>query len=367
MVFSGTPWWWPSQPQSARRRPRTPQLRPQPDQDLPSFDPLPPPETPLPRERILIHPLPRGPISQPQRPKNIVEPALAPPPSPSPRPPAHALTWFDWSGSTGERLPSIRDALANPSILRGASATAAAPVEAMRHPLPRSRAEGMARRAGRPDVMSIRYVISEDREPESAPAPPPAATTSMGTTAPLAATALPSQSPPAASTPSPLSPTPAPAAPVDAVAPPSVAEPSTRAGCHKKTANAKIKAAALDGEAGEPNPNGPCQRCLSSRSPGRRNNCRTPKETVKGKKCNYCTKDKVRCEQPQPVQGQEPEREEDDAMDVDPPAPPSQQQGYDPDETEEEEEEEAMDVEDSEAHPSQQQDYDPDETEEEDP
>ncbi|KAK8063069.1 hypothetical protein PG997_015166 [Apiospora hydei] len=92
----------------------------------------------------------------------------------------------------------------------------------------------------------------------------------------------------------------------------------------------------FDGKAGEPNPKGSCKRCL--KDPAKRNNCRTPKSTLKGRKCNHCTRKKLSCEQPQPDQepgsgGQQPEREEVDT----PAAPLSQQPDFDPDETELEE------------------------------
>lgn len=92
------------------------------------------------------------------------------------------------------------------------------------------------------------------------------------------------------------------AASTPSVSPP--APPTLPKAPHAKTRNANLRADVLDGDEGEPNPNGPCERC--GKSPTKRTTCRTPKDTTTGKKCNHCTRAKVSCHQPEPQPAPQP-------------------------------------------------------------
>ncbi|KAK7952923.1 hypothetical protein PG988_013617 [Apiospora saccharicola] len=113
----------------------------------------------------------------------------------------------------------------------------------------------------------------------------------------------PSQTLPAASAPEPLAPAPVAVAVASAAASSAASAASTSPPAratskepHAKTKNANKKADSLDGEDGEPNPNGPCVKCLEN--PTKPRDCRTAKNRQTGTKCNHCTRKKIKCKQP---------------------------------------------------------------------
>ncbi|KAK8054475.1 hypothetical protein PG994_009542 [Apiospora phragmitis] len=174
-----------------------------------------------------------------------------------------------------------------------------------RQPLPQSRAQATARDAFQVFAITAREADTNlsNSSPASSSSPPTAPSPVLEPSAPAAAEAA-------------------------------------REGPHRKTDRAKKKAAAIDGDEGETNPNGPCDHCRKSKD--RRKSCRTPKSRRLGIACNHCTRRKTKCEQSPsaqgPVHGGAPKKG--DAMEVDSPSPPSRQD-YDPDETENEYIEEA--------------------------
>lgn len=171
------------------------------------------------------------------------------------------------------------------------------------HPLPTLRDRAPTPRADWKAIMAVGNLI-QPTTPDSAPlqaqkgAPAPSPT--------FPAAAAPAPEPTVASTPSASPPAPA------------LLKKPHRETQNRKTQNAKARAKALDGEQGEPNPNGLCEGCRKSSA--NKADCRTPKDRTTGTRCNNCTRKKVACRQPEPrptqPQPSQPQMDEYDSDDT---------------------------------------------------